>query len=179
MSVLGGFAAVAYVPQQCIEDAIDELWAVLWRQAIQSASVAIPSQVGVLNLNGGLRIDKPSISLRASTPSAVSARVSGRGHFVASMHGSSADVLIHFDATALVPLNISQTGKYFPVVIDFRSFEIASTEIEIEWSQPALLPTDKRTAILGDATRSWLAEQVRALLGEQLLVSIPFDDIDS
>jgi hypothetical protein len=177
MSTLGGFAAVGYVPQQCIDFAIDDLWVLLWPRSIVSGSFAIPVLGGALNLRGGLEIDKPSLVLSAATPGQVSARVSGRGRFSADRNGKSAELLLRFDATVLVPLTVSDKGMYFPIEIDFRAFTIPSEQIEVEWSAPVRLPADMRSAVIGEETRAWLADQVRKFLGEQLLISIPFGDL--
>ncbi len=176
MSALGGFAAVSFVPQSVVDAMIDAAWAVLWRPAILSGLFSVPTPLGTLKLDGGVRIHKPTVLLRASPADRVSVQVTGHARFSARLGSAAADVVLQLKATVDVPLSVTQKLSFDKAIIDLRGFALAAGQVDIVWSDVALDPS-LRQALLGPELRDWLAARVREPIADKLQIPLPTDQM--
>ncbi|SDD77147.1 hypothetical protein [Glycomyces harbinensis] len=129
MAELGGYLAVSYVAEHVVVDALEAVWRTEWKSAVQSGEWAAATPFGRLEATGTISIDQPRLRFDGAA-NRVAVQLAGAGRFELTLEGQAAGaVLLTVDATAAVPVHVSQEHAWDKAVVDLSQFTLDTAQV--------------------------------------------------
>ncbi|MFH8614195.1 hypothetical protein ACH4E8_03840 [Streptomyces sp. NPDC017979] len=176
MADLGGYLAVSYVAEHVVTDALEAIWRTQWENACGTANWSADTPVGRLDATGGISVDKPAVAFHGAE-NRVAVHLTGTGRFDLTLNGAAAGgVIISVDATALVPVRVTQESITEKAVVDLGGFGLDTTQLRTAFFDGPHVP-NADTALLDPAARAALTEQIRRFAQQYLVFRLPTDRI--
>jgi hypothetical protein len=176
MAELGGFFAVSYLAETVVRKALDDAWKVRWKDARGALSYTVPTPVGQLVAAGAFSLEKPVLAF-------VGAANAVRLHLKLAVRldlqldgGRVGGVFLEASPTIEVPIVVEQDSAINKGSADLSGFTIDAPQLRLTWYDIA---PDARssTAVLSDASRARLTDELRRRAKPFLTFTLPTDRV--